>query len=222
MWNRVVKGLALLALFVCMAAVIVPTAAWAASNLWNSLVAPAEWYQTPSLFFRSTTNPAQVIPVMASPGYELPVVVTGGVSITVGSTTFTPSPVFADAGGSGSLALIDSARRSVITIGSDTVGIVPAIASVAAAVTVEPVPPVNGQTNIYHLKSATQQITLMSAPRSIYAFASGSFQAWVGSTTVNASSGDIYSFSDTTGPGGIYMVWTNATPTDLTVFQKGQ
>lgn len=58
--------------------------AWAASNFYNVLFGPAEYYGAPSLFFRTTTNPAQIIPVMASDGYRLPV--TGDITTTPGTS----------------------------------------------------------------------------------------------------------------------------------------
>lgn len=52
--------------------------AWAVPALYNSLFQPIEWYNQPSAFFRTATNPGKVIPVMASDGYRLPVDATIG------------------------------------------------------------------------------------------------------------------------------------------------
>lgn len=121
-------------LIVLLALLSLAISAYAAPNLANSAYAPVEWYTVPSLFFRSITNPGAVIPVMASDGYRLPVKLEGAVSITIGSSTFTASPVFSDANGSTTLALVDSSRRIVINIGSDTIGLLNKIASVTAEI----------------------------------------------------------------------------------------
>jgi len=58
----------------------------------------------------------------------------GNVTITIGSSTFTASPIFSDASGSTTLALVDANRRIVVNIGSDTMGLLNEIASVTAEI----------------------------------------------------------------------------------------
>lgn len=64
----------------------------------------------------------------------LPVTVAGGMTVTIGSATFTFSPVFSDAGGSGTLALVDGSRRSIVNLGSDTIGLISALQAILAGV----------------------------------------------------------------------------------------
>jgi len=99
---------------------------------------PVGWVDTFSLFFRG----ASAEPVAVDAANPLPVSVTGGISITVGSTTFTASPVFADAGGSGTVGLVDADRRLEINISSDTIGLVTAVDAVTSAVSAEPPIPI--------------------------------------------------------------------------------
>ncbi len=100
----------------------------------NPSYIPAEWYQNLSLFFRTATNPPKVIPVMASDGYRLPVALEGAVSVTVGSATFTAMPIYSNSAGSATLGLVDLNRRVIVNIGSDTSGLLEAIASITAGV----------------------------------------------------------------------------------------
>lgn len=66
--------------------------AYAVPAFYNSLFGPVEYFTTPSLFFRTATNPGQVIPVMASDGYRLPVDITmNTTSSSTISTTGTPT-----------------------------------------------------------------------------------------------------------------------------------
>ena len=192
-------------LIVLLALLSLAISAYAAPNLANSAYAPVEWYTVPSLFFRSITNPGAVIPVMASDGYRLPVKLEGAVSITIGSSTFTASPVFSDANGSTTLALVDSSRRIVINIGSDTIGLLNFVASVTAAVQALPgsaaAPTVILATITYNISSYTNftltpnvvyvitPITNMSMLSIALTDTSGEFWAGIGTTTVAVSTG---------------------------------
>jgi len=69
---------------------------------------------------------------MASDGYRLPVALEGAVSVTVGSATFTAMPIYSNSAGSAALGLVDLDRRVIVNIGSDTSGLLEAIASITA------------------------------------------------------------------------------------------
>ena len=149
-----------LMLFSIIAVLLAYPIAWAASNLYNAAYAPAEWYQQPSAFFRSLTNPPQIIPVMASDGYRMPVdvaslsaemvqlinimqatpavSVASGMQVTIGSASFTTAPPFANASGATGNALIDSSNRLMVNVGSDSINLLGYIASVTKALQATP------------------------------------------------------------------------------------
>lgn len=73
-------------------------------------------------------------PVAVDASGTVQVSIVGGVTITIGSTTFTFSPVFSDSLGSGTLGLTDSGRRIVVNIGSETIGLLTALTSLYDAI----------------------------------------------------------------------------------------
>ena len=74
------------------------------------------------------------VPRPVSEGWPMPTKIGSGTTITIGSATFSASPVFADSAGSATLALTDPFRRSMVNIASDAVGINASTASTTAKV----------------------------------------------------------------------------------------
>ena len=69
-------------LFLLVVSILLTFPVIAAPPLYNNSYPPIEWYQIPSLFFR--TIDGKVVPIMASSGYRLPV--------DLGATTSSPIP----------------------------------------------------------------------------------------------------------------------------------
>jgi hypothetical protein len=79
--------------------------------------------------------------------------------------------------------------------------------------------PGNGSTSVYVPDGTPVQVTLVPEVLSITIYATGSFEVYVGSTTVTASTTPIYNVSGPTRDTRVIMLGQTATPTEVTVIQ---
>jgi hypothetical protein len=109
----------------------------------------------------------------------LPVDVAGGISVTIGSSTFTASPVYADDAGTSTLGLTDSERRVVVNIGSETIGLVDEVADLAAQQATETADTISAIDSVSHISdfATTVQVVTVGTSAAVIMPALGTARA---------------------------------------------
>lgn len=204
-----------LLLFSIVAVLLAYPVAWAASNLYNAAYAPAEWYQQSSAFFRSLSNPPQIIPVMASDGYRFPVDI-GLSTVTIGSISVTTQPVFADGTGTTNLGLIDQSRRLIVNLGSETIGLLNYLASITKALQATPSFLIaTGSFPAIQSVVGTETVTLSTNTVSVSNWPA--IQSFVGTATVTVATGSSINIANwpasSTIGSGVVALATGSFPT---------
>lgn len=126
----------------------------------------------------------------------------GAVSVTIGSTTFNSDPVWSDSSGSGTLALVDSYRRAMVNLASDTAD--------------------TASQSIYLVTSSDYVIPTFLNRKYIQLSASGTFEYVVGTSVVPANTDPCYNAAFECGPNMPVAVKTTATNTYLTIRHFGR
>jgi len=94
-----------------------------------------------------------------------------------------------------------------------------AITSSTISISAAASPVTNGSTTVYTPTAVPLQVTIATDACALFAVATGTFEVYLGSTTVMASSAAVYNVSLDTAEGQIIMLGQTATPTNVTVHQ---
>ena len=94
-----------------------------------------------------------------------------------------------------------------------------ALTSSTVSLSASPAPVTNGSTTVYTPTAVPLQVTIATDAYSLFLAATGTFEVYLGSTTVVASSAAVYNVSLDTAEDQIVMLGQTATPTVVTAHQ---